>query len=188
VVAKIMVEEGNMVGTRTTLLAIVQDDPLYAEVPVPEKHFGLLAEKQDQIEARVYPIAYPDSPPFPGSVAGIDTVIDAASRTFTVEIAVENSKKQLRPGMYVNVELILEKAEHVLLVPASALVVRDDRTVVYVVSEEDSFHARERPVVIGLRKDGSAEIREGLSLNDQIIVQGNAFLEDGQVVEFTSAR
>jgi HlyD family secretion protein len=184
IVARVMAEEGNMVGTTTPLLIIVQDDPLYADVPVPEKYFGLIAEKREQIEARVFPIAYPENLPFSGMVTGVDTVIDAASRTFTVEIAVVNSEKSLRPGMYVNVELILQKSERAVMVPESALVIRDDETVVFIVDEGDSFHARLRPVTVGLRKEGLVEIKEGLSLSDLVIVRGNAFLEDGQVVEF----
>jgi len=184
IVASVMVDEGNMVGTSTPLIIVVQDDPLYAEVPVPEKYFGQIAEKREQIEARVLPIAYPDSPPFEGTVTGVDNVIDAASRTFIVEIAVENREKRLRPGMYVNAELILQKSEKAVMIPESALVIRDDQTVVFVVEKGDSFHAQLRPVAVGLRKGGLIEIREGLSLKDQVIVKGNAFLEEGQIVEF----
>jgi multidrug efflux pump subunit AcrA (membrane-fusion protein) len=85
--------------------------------------------------------------------------------------------------MYVNVEIILDKAEGVIMVPESSLVYRNDSQVVFVVEENSTPRARMKTVRIGLRKDGVAEINEGLDISDKIIIRGNAFLEEGQAIE-----
>jgi multidrug efflux pump subunit AcrA (membrane-fusion protein) len=254
-VARIMVDEGNMASSNVPLMTIVHDDIIYAKVNIPEKYFGRLADKGTGFDARVLPIAFPENHSFTGTVTSISPVIDASSRTFTVEIAVENSGHQLRPGMYVNVELVLERREKALLVPESSLVFRDDGHVVFTTvsdrastgveteqtdgrtatgveteqtdgrtatgtgtgagtgtsgtqsarassqetdresgqsSVRDSGQgsqpprsdavARMKPVSVGLRKDGHAEILAGLTNTDRIIIRGNAFLEDGQKI------
>ena len=183
IVAKVMIEEGNIIGTSTPLITIVQDDPMYAEVPVPEKYYGRILEADDTIEARIYPTAYPDRKPFYGTVVNISPVIDPRSRTFTLEVAVSNQELLLRPGMYVNVEIILDRSDNVLMVPISSIVFRDDQQVVFVVQKGESFHAEMKPVQLGIRKDGLAEVKSGISPTDQVIIKGNAFLEDGQNVD-----
>jgi RND family efflux transporter MFP subunit len=183
VVAKVLVEEGNMVGTSTPLMAVVQDNPMYAEIPVPEQYYGQIAAATENMTARVKPVAYPDHDPFPGRVTAVSPVIEAKSRTFTLEVAVENPESLLKPGMYVNVELVLGKSEDTLMVPESSLVFRDDRQVVFVVTEGASYHAEMREVIVGIRQDGRVEIKSGISARDRIIVKGNAFLEDGQKVD-----
>jgi RND family efflux transporter MFP subunit len=181
-VARVMVDEGNMAGPNTPLMALVQHDRIVAKVQLPEKYFGRITNRGVGIEARVYPIAYPDNKAFPGTVTAVSPIIDATSRTFTLDIFVDNRERRLTPGMYVNVELVLGQVENALLIPESSLVYREEKQVVFVTEGEDQVVAHMKPVSVGLRKNGTAEIQEGLNIKDRIIIRGNAFLEDGQKV------
>jgi RND family efflux transporter MFP subunit len=172
-----------MVSPQVAILVLVQDDPIFVKIPVPEKYYGVLLEREDPIEARVKPTAYPTADYFPGQVTNMAKLIDPKSRTFNLEVAVENRDDLLRPGMYVNVEIIFKKAEHAVLVPENSLVYRDDANVVFVVEQNSPLTAKMRKVDIGIRKGGYAEIRGGLSADEKVIIQGNAFLEEGQKVE-----
>ena len=182
-VAQLLVDEGSMVSPQVAILVLVQDDPIFVEIPVPEKYYGVLLEKENPIEARVKPTAYANADFFPGQVTNMAKLIDPKSRTFNLEVAVENRDNMLRPGMYVNVEIIFKKAEHAVLVPENSLVYRDDANVVFVVEQNSPLTAKMRKVDIGIRKGGYAEIRGGLSADEKVIIQGNAFLEEGQKVE-----
>ncbi|MFP4564340.1 MAG: efflux RND transporter periplasmic adaptor subunit [Spirochaetia bacterium] len=182
-VARILAEEGSTVSQQVPLLALVQDDPMYVEVQVPERHFAALTSREGTIPCRIYPQAFPGTDGFFGTVTNISRIVEAESRTFALEIAVENPGGKLRPGMYVNVEIVLERSADALLVPESALVFRDDEYVVFTVESGSPFEAVMRPVSVGLRKNGAAEIIEGLTGAERIIIRGNAFLEDGQPVE-----
>lgn len=182
-VAKIIAEEGNMVGPEVPILLIVQDNPIYVEIPMPEKYYGKLAGNGEKIETRIHPAAYPDAKPYKGRVTNIARILDPESRTFTLEIAVDNPENKLRPGMYVNVEIVLDKSENVVMVPESSLVYRNDNQVVFVVDGDDNAQAKMKKVNVGLRRNGVAEISDGLSPEDTIIIKGNAFLEEGQLIE-----
>jgi RND family efflux transporter MFP subunit len=182
-VARILAEEGSMVGPESPILLLVQDDPMYAEIPIPEKYYGRINEKTETIEARIYPTAYPDSMPYSGRVTNIARILDPASRTFNLEVAVENPENKLRPGMYVNVEIVLDIAENAVMVPESSLVYRNDKQVVFVVDGESVNTAKMQAVMVGLRKNGIAEISEGVKAEDEVIIKGNVFLEEGQIIE-----
>jgi HlyD family secretion protein len=182
-VAQLFVDEGSMVSPQVALLVLVQDDPIFVEIPIPEKYYGIILNKKGLIETRVNPTAYPDADFFAGRVTNVARMIDPKSRTFNLQVAVENRNDMLRPGMYVNVEIVLSKAEHAVMVPESSLVYRNDANVVFVVEENSPLTAKMKKVDIGIRKNGFAEILVGLGRDDKVIIRGNAFLEEGQLVE-----
>jgi HlyD family secretion protein len=182
-VAKIMAEEGSMVGPGVPILLLVQDDPVYVEIPMPEKYYGKISEKTGGIEARVFPAAYPDSEPYFGEVTNVARVLDPESRTFSLEVSIDNPEQKLRPGMYVTVEIILDRSENTVMVPESSLVFRNDTQVVFIVDGDEKTQAKMKQVRVGLRRDGIAEISEGINSGDRIIIKGNAFLEEGQLIE-----
>ncbi len=182
-IAKILVEEGNMVGPGIPLLAVVNYDLIFADVAVPEKHYGNISGKGETIRAEIFPIAYTELPPFPGEITGIAPIIDPQSRTFNVEIAVKNGSSLLRPGMFVNANIILDQIENAMMVPSRAVLFRNGQEVVFLLTEGNSYHASMVPVETGIEEGGFVQILSGLTFEDSVIVKGNAFLEDNQLVE-----
>lgn len=181
-VARVMVETGNTVGTGTPLVAIINDDLIYANVSVPEKHYGQFAARSESIPVRIRPIAFDDNPVYDGSVTSVASIIDPASRTFVVEIAVDNRGGRLRPGMYVNVELVMDRVVEALTLPNTAVVFRDDQTVAFAIEHNSDYLVRLLPVEIGISQGGRTQILSGLDPDTLIAVEGNAFLESGQNV------
>lgn len=181
-VAKVMAEEGSMVGPTTALVALVDDMRISAEVAVPELHYGSLVHREGELSAWVRPVAYPDHEPFRGTVASVSPVVDPTSRTFTVSVAVDDSAGLLRAGMYVNVEILVRRVDRALTLPSHAVVLRGGEHVVFAVEPGNSMHARMVPVVLGLRHGEKVQIASGLSPDMPVVLEGNAFLEDGQQV------
>jgi hypothetical protein len=64
-------------------------------------------------------------------------------------------------------------------VPAAALCTRSGSRGVFVA---DAGVARFRALKTGIEGDGIVQVVEGLADNDRVVVDGNAFLEDGQRV------
>ncbi len=182
IVARVLQEEGNTVAAGTPLVVMVQDDPIVARVAVPELHYGEFLRRRGEIAALVRPLAYPERKPFAGVVTAVAPTIEAASRTFTVEVQLDNASRLLRPGMYCDVELVVERTEAALLVPLSAVVERGDRQVVFVVGGGSPPAAEAREVTLGIESGEEVQILSGLSESDWIVVEGNAFLEDGQAL------
>ena len=187
IVAKVLVDEENLVGQRDTILAIVQDDPIHVSVPVPERYFGEFLERAaggeaPPITARIFPHAYADGRMFEGIVTATDTVVDAVSRTFTLTAVTPNPHRLLRPGMYVSIELVTDVFDDVVVVDSTALSRRNGQAGVFVIDYHNQAAARFTPVTPGISSKGRTVILDGLSGGEDVIVDGNAFLEDGQLV------
>lgn len=183
IVAKVFVDEGNTVAVGSPLATLVREDPMGVSIAVPEKYYGRFIEDDVEHTVRVFPAAYPDREPFLGVVSSVAPVIDAGSRTFEVIGTIENAQRLLRSGMYVNAEIITGSRRNVLVVPRTAIVLRDDRPVVFSIMEGNSFHVTQIPVELGITSGHQIEIIGTISTDDLLVFRGNSFLEDGQRVQ-----
>lgn len=180
-IIEIYQDPGNTAAPGNPLVAIVSDDLIQATITVPEKHYGLFQAQRDSLQVEINPIAYQNEPPFPGIVTRIAEIIDAGSRTFDVDVAVENRGGLLKPGMFVTVDFLLEEINDAILVESSAIVFRDGGTVVFLYDQDDSTVSI-AAVRTGLSDGEHTAILEGLTLEDFVVVEGNSFLEEGQTV------
>lgn len=199
-VVSVATEAGNSVGPQAPVAVIVNDALMYARITVPERDYGQLSGRAGSVTARVRPLAYEDMDAVSGRLTSVSRVIDPESRTFSAEVAVENGSGTLRPGMYVEVDLVLEARERALLVPSTAVVERNGRSVVFIaqtaesgrpgeagsVAQSEGLTARSVPVATGLRTAGGLEITAGLAGGERVVIEGNAFLEDGQPIRVLS--
>jgi RND family efflux transporter MFP subunit len=182
-VAKVLQDVGNIVGTSTPILVLVQDDRIRVEIELAEKYYGEILRSGEALEARILPQAYPGTIAFLGRIFTVAPTINPGSRTFTVTVDITDPQALLRPGMYAEVELVLQRISDALLIPASALVERGGQQIVFVVerSGQDEI-ASAREVVLGLSDAAEVQILSGIDPQDRVIIEGNAFLEDGQPI------
>ncbi len=181
-VAKVMAKEGNMAGPGTPLVAIVQDSSVTANLSLPERSYGIVAGNPRRIRVVVRPIAYAKRRSFPGVVTSVGEMIDPMSRTYLVEAAIDNPDRALKPGMYVEAELVLERWEEALLLPVDAVARRGGGTGCFVLEGEGPWKARFVPISTGAESAGMLQVLSGLSGEELVILEGAAFLEDGQAV------
>ena len=106
---------------------------------------------------------------FIGQVAIIDTRIDPATRSVRVISEFDNADEALRPGLFLNVELVLEERPTALLIPEEAIDPVGDRAFVYVIRDG---RAKRQEVKLGLRLPSEVEIREGVAAGEPVVVRG----------------
>jgi RND family efflux transporter MFP subunit len=204
-VVKVMVEAGNMVASTMPLVVIAQDAAMTAQVAVPERHYGRFLAHRGAIPAFITPIAFSERKPFAGVVASVSQAVDPQSRSFLVEVSVDNSEGLLRSGMYVDVALSLDTAKGALALPERAIIRKSGSTYVYVIGPVPAPAQGKKPkkpaatpdpavgavslveVKTGLSGDGYVQILSGLAGTESVVVEGNAFLEDGQTVRVVEA-
>jgi RND family efflux transporter MFP subunit len=87
----------------------------------------------------------------------------------------------LRSGMYANISLLVEEKQETLLVPRAALTEIAGQEIVYVVNDDNSVE--QRAVTAGLEEDGRVEILSGLTAGEQVVIAGQASLQNGSKVE-----
>ena len=168
----------NTMAGKAAILSIVQIDPVKALVNLSENYYPLL---KTGMNTSVSSDLYPDKN-ITGQVMRVYPTIDPATRTFTVEIKIENRQQLLRPGMFCRVSLNLGE-DMALVVPAIAVLKTQGSNERYVFLEENGI-ARRVVVMIGNRFDDkleliSDEVKEGSNL----IVSGQARLVNGDRVK-----
>lgn len=116
---------------------------------------------------------------FEGSVVRMAPTVDATTRTLRAEVRVDNAEGVLRPGMFVEVAIVIERREAVTVVPRSAIAEREGRSWVFVLNgQKVDRHA----VVLGLGDDETVEVREGVTPGQRVVVRGIETLTDGAKV------
>ena len=156
-------------GTRITTL----DDTrtMKVDFAVPEAQVGALRPGQ-RVVARTN--AYPGRE-FTGSVASVDSRVDAATRSVLVRATVPNREGALKPGMFLTVDLSQEERP-ALVIPEEALVPEQARQFVYVV---EGATVAKREVQLGRRQPGFVEITAGVTRGERVVIEGTLKLRDG---------
>jgi membrane fusion protein (multidrug efflux system) len=120
---------------------------------------------------------------FSATISAIDPSIDVNGRALQVRADLDNSQMRLRPGLLVRVTVKGNRREAVV-VPETAVNQRGDSSVVYLVRDSK---AEEKQVRTGKRQGGTVEIVEGIEAGADVVVAGNARLNDGAAVEVVPA-
>jgi membrane fusion protein (multidrug efflux system) len=107
-----------------------------------------------------------------------------SSRTYRMQLAVDNRDGALRPGMFAKARIVRGKPRQVVMVPLFAVIPRERDKVVFV---EEGGLARRRVVetgaLLGSRlAEASVEIADGLAAGDRLIIVGHRQVEDGDRV------
>jgi RND family efflux transporter MFP subunit len=113
---------------------------------------------------------------FSARIGKVLPLFDPAARTLKVRIDVDNPRYDLRPDMFVDVEIPITMPQS-LSVPAEAVLDTGKRAIVYVDRGNGVFEPRR--VKTGWNLGGQVEITDGLSPGDRIVVSGN-FLIDSE--------
>jgi len=169
-VARVFLNPGAAVNLTTPLCQIVDVDVVKAILPVPEGQIRFISVGHS---ALLTSPAYPGRH-FPGKVTNISPLANPVNRTIDVEIGIANPGHLLKPGMFVQAELILDR-RRAMLIPFSALTEREGKKVVFVVQDSTVVM---KPVTTGIAMRDSIEITGGLQLRDRIVITGTELLND----------
>jgi HlyD family secretion protein len=158
---------GQQVGSGTDLMMLVDPDPIRVRVEVIESEISLVREGR---RAAVTFQAFPGET-FNGVVEAIDPVVDADRKTLSVTVRLPNADHRIKPGMFAQVTLDAQIFEDRLLVPVEAVLLRDNRHVVFVVKDG---RAQWEYVTIGYQNDDWIEIlSDNVHEGDVIVTSGH---------------
>jgi len=194
------VSPGNLViggtSTNTTLLAtIVSIDPIRFEFTFDEaallRYDRLAREGSTGVTGRgATPVRLKllDEQEFAhsGRMDFVDNVIDRATGTIRARAQFDNADRLFTPGLFARVQVPASDPYQALLVPEEAIGTEQVRKFVYVVGD-DSI-ARQHFVKLGQTIDDLRVIKEGVSANDRVVINGLMRVRIGQKVTAEEAR
>ncbi len=169
-------DNGDMTS-QNPILTIEQIQPVKVIVNVSEQDFTKINKGMD---VTVTLDVYGDEK-FAGKVSLIHPTIDAATRTFAVEINILNKDVRVRPGMFARVGINFGSTNHVV-VPDKAIVKQSGSGNKYVYIYKDGKVSFNK-VELGQRLDNRYELISGVPNNSQVVVSGQTRLADGIEVE-----
>ncbi len=117
---------------------------------------------------------------YPASVARFAHSLDLGTRTMLTEIDIDNSKREIYPGMYAHATLELERHPDALKLPNSA--VADSSGGGHFVLAMRGGRLEKVPVTVGINTGVYMEIVSGLSGNEEIVRSLTPALSSGETV------
>jgi membrane fusion protein (multidrug efflux system) len=175
------IEPGEVLSPGAPITELYRVDRLKAVAGIPENDIavfrvgGAATIEVDAFAGRT----------FLGRIHLIGPAAQGPSRTFPVEIAIENPTGELRPGMIARVALVKRTLEDVIVLERDVLQDRDSGPVAIVARDGV---ARVREVTLGASQGNRVVVENGLEPGEMLIVTGQRGLIDGQPVDVVEHR
>ena len=171
-----MVNTGELVNPGVPVLRLVNLDRVRINAGVPERYINDISHGS----AVTVSLASYGGEQFENKVSYVGSLIVPETRTFPIEVIMENGQGLLKPEMVVNLSIVRKVWEHAIVVPRTALV-RDEKgqQLFVVVVKDDKKMAEARRVRTGPASGPYILIEEGILPGDQIIVTGQSNVSDG---------
>ena len=180
-VVKRYYQEGYYAKDTDALFNVADISTLLVKINIPEGQIGAVTIGSI---AEIEVPAMPDKK-FQGKVTKIAAVADAPGRTFAAEVSIPNADGLLRGGVYANVYIKSNDKPNALVIPQSAIVMREDQRTVFVL-DQDNFVKR-KVLTTGYIGNGLVEVLGGLEENERIIIGGQNKIREGSKVKIDEA-
>ena len=174
----------------TNLVTIGTTDPVFVEFSISESEYlkfkniqamqsgsdkGGITVSVTLSDGSVYP--------YDGRVVQVDRALAQNTGTLMVKALFPNPDGLLLPGMFARVKLTGETVPNAILVPQRAVQQLLGKSFVMVVGADDKSEAR--TVTLGQKVGSYYIIKDGLSADDTVIVEGLSNLQEGKDLAVT---
>ena len=170
------VSVGDYVKEGADLVNLESIDALKVDLRVPEVYLRQVRAGQP---VEITLDAYPNKT-WEGSVLAVNPLVDAAGRSVVIRAQVKNQDASLRPGMFARVRLITKDVAQALVVPEQALVPQGNEQFLFKIVDNRAVRVK---VEVGQRREGKAEIVNGVAVGDVVVTAGQQRLREGAVVK-----
>ncbi len=121
-----------------------------------------------------------DQQTFVGRVRAVGVRSHPATRSFDIEIVVDDSASQILSGMAASASIVVGKQENAITVPSTAIVEQYGKPFTFVIVENV---AQRRAVTLGKRSGDHVVITSGLETGEMLVIKGQWSIKDGAPVE-----
>ncbi len=181
-----MVNMGQIVNAGEPIVSLQTLDPIFVDFSLPQEY-------ADQIQAGYHIRLTSDVIPgkeIEGSITAINPEVDEDTRNIKMQATVRNPEERLRPGMFVNVAVVLPNPDSVVMIPATAVLFAPYGDSVFVVEDrkegsearEGQKFLRQQLVRLGEKRGDFVAVAKGLKEGETVAGTGVFKLRNGQAV------
>jgi RND family efflux transporter MFP subunit len=183
IVDDVIKDEGTVVapGPGAELFRIVNLSNMYIEAAVPETYITNVTKGKD-VEV-YFPVL---GEKIDAKVRQSGNFINPANRTYQIEIAIPNSKNNIKPNLTAKLKINDYTNKEAILIPQSIISENaSGEQYVYIIKNEKGNEgvATQTVVKTGKTQGDVIEILEGISTGDKLIEAGARSVKDGQEVK-----
>jgi membrane fusion protein, multidrug efflux system len=177
---------GQYLAAGQSIVPLQKLDPIYM-------NFGVPQQSAPQVQSgRVLRVTSDDLPgaTFTGKVTAVDSVISEATRNIQVQATLPNPHGKLRPGMFVQVQVVLGASRDVITLPASAINYAPYGDSVFVVTDladpkvkgKTYRGVRQQFVKVEGSRGDQVAVVSGIKPGDEVVTSGVFKLRNGAAV------
>jgi multidrug efflux system membrane fusion protein len=180
------VDRGNVVKANdTALVTINKISPINVTFSIPEKDLQQLKRQMTggkiSVEAEIPGTSGIKEK---GMVSFMDNTVDPATGTIKLKAIFDNNSRQLWPGQFVNLSIIIGMKNNAVVVPGQAIQTGQNGQFVFVIKPDST--AEIRPITTGAVSQGVTVIEKGLQAGEQVVIDGQMRVIPGGRVEIKS--
>lgn len=174
---------GQNLGDSDVIVSLQRLDRVHVEFSLPQQQVGAVLPGAT---VRVATDALPGQT-LEGRLAVVEPLADSATRTVRMQAELDNPGEVLRPGMFVNVAVVLPEKRELVLVPATAVLYAAYSDSVFVVEPASAngtaeLTLRQQFVILGERRGDFVAVAKGLVPGQTVVSTGVFKYRNGQSV------
>jgi membrane fusion protein (multidrug efflux system) len=181
-----LVNLGQILNEGQPIVSLQSLNPIYVNFLLPQQQ---LARIRAGLAVRVTSDAMPGAA-VDGTITAINPQVDPATRNVRIQATLPNQREALRPGMFVNVSVVLPERRTVLVIPATAILYAPYSDSVFVVEEKRDGTDDGRPATVvrqqfvrlGDKRGDFITVVSGLNDGETVVSTGVFKLRNGQTV------
>jgi membrane fusion protein (multidrug efflux system) len=180
---------GQYLAAGQAIVPLQKLDPIYVNFGVPQQ------TSAQSMAGRTLRISSEDLPgaKFAGKVTAVDSVISEATRNIEVQATLQNPQGKLRPGMFVQVQVVLGASRDVITLPASAINYAPYGDSVFVVTDltdpkgKTYRGVRQQFVKVDGSRGDQVAVVSGVNPGDEVVTSGVFKLRNGAAVTINNS-
>ncbi len=180
-----LVNLGQMLSPADEIVSLQALDPIFANFSLPQQQFPRI---RPGLAVRVETDALPGEI-IKGKITAINPQVETATRNIMVQATIPNGNQHLRPGMFVNVTVLLPEHDTTLVIPATAVLNAPYSDSVFIVENDASDKksppgtvVRQQFVKLGERRGDFIAVIAGLKEGETVVSTGVFKLRNRQAV------
>ena len=184
-----LVDAGNIVHATDTggLVIITQLQPITVIFTIPEDSIPTVLQRLQRgvrLPVEAYDREYRRKLA-EGALLTIDNQVDPTTGTVRLKAQFPNTDYRLFPSQFVNARLLTETRRGATVVPTAAIQQSPRGSFVYALRPDQTVGIRQ--VTVGVTDGDDVSIERGLSVGEQVVVEGAERLRDGAAIELRKA-
>ena len=179
------VNPGQMVPAGQKLVTLQALDSVFVDFSLPQQELARVKVGMpvkmttDAIEGRK----------FDGTLSAINSAVDSATRSVSLQATIDNADHALRAGMFAKVQVLLPETKSTLFVPTTAVAYAPYGNSAYVIEKKknektgkDSLIIRQQFIRTGETRGDFVAVTEGLKEGDEVVSTGVFKMRNGMDV------